>query len=302
MVKKGADFSTLFFVLLHCQSSNFVFIFMRYHSLLASICTICIAFALSGCAHEDSNLPFIQETIAAELNSTSIMPNQTPETHQTAHIDSNAVTNEFTRSAVISAWFGAQKRLTNEGLPNNTRQTKEGYWLGSRPDIDELEELHARNIRVILTASIVPRKELRMMKQKIEELGMTHIYTPFGSKFPHPNKFLPQIANIPPEQVFIHCEHGSDRTGAILAFILVKRHQWNLPEALFSVILPSLGDINALKHILNQHGYEIEQNKLNEIIGIYSAEKNGGYGGMKVREGGGNYYNLIHTLIKRAEQ
>ena len=138
------------------------------------------------------------------------------------------------------------------------------------------------------------------MQQTLQELGITHIYLPFGSKFPHPSRFMPIIESFPPSQIFIHCEHGSDRTGAIMAFILTKRHQWPLAKALYSVILPEYKDISTLTHVLINNGFDVSPNDYQDIIGIYSAEKNDGYGGMKVREDGGKYINLIQTLIKRA--
>ncbi len=207
----------------------------------------------------------------------------------------------ITHSAVIGASFGAKPRLGMIGLPKNSRQTNEGYWLGSRPDIEELEELHARNIQLILTVSTLPRRELKNLKDSLQALGMTHIYLPFGSKFPHPSRFMPTVMKFQPEQIFIHCEHGSDRTGAVLAFILTVRHNWPLPKALFAVVLPSSSDIRTLANILKSHGYQFDLDEMKQVIGIYSAEENGGYGGMKVRSDGGNYINLIHTLIRRAQ-
>lgn len=271
---------------------------MRKISFICSIYFL-LCFVLNGCVLDDSSQ---ESSVLKTHDNIAVSSGIHREMVEPDVAETPKITAEMMRSSVIGGWLGAQKRLTNDGLPKNTRQTAEGYWLGSSPDLDEIEELYARNIRLVVTVSTVPRKDLRLMKQKMETLGMTHVYAPFGSKFPHPNKFMPVVINTPPEQTFIHCEHGGDRTGAVLAFILIKRHHWTLPEALYSVILPSDGDINALAHILKNHGYEVDLNELEERIGIYSAEQNDGFGGLKVREDGGNYYNLIHTFIKRAEQ
>ncbi len=271
---------------------------MRKISFICSFCFL-LYFVLNGCVLDDSSQ---ESSVSKTLDNIVVSSSIHREMIEQDEAEIQKITAEMTHSSVIGGWLGAQKRWTNDGLPKNTRQTAEGYWLGSTPDLDEIEELYARNIRLILTVSTVPQKELRLMKQKMDELGMTHVYVPFGSKFPHPNKFMPDVSNMSPGQTFIHCEHGGDRTGAVLAFILIKRHHWTLPEALYSVILPSDGDINALAHILKKHGYEVDLNELEERIGIYSAEKNDGFGGLKVREDGGNYYNLIQTFIKRAEQ
>lgn len=202
---------------------------------------------------------------------------------------------------VIGGYFGASRRLGCEGLPKNTRQTEEGYWLGSRPDAEDIEELHARGIELVLTLSVIPRRELALIKEKIQKLGMKQIYLPFGRKFPPSSKFMSDVMSYRPEQILIHCEHGSDRTGAMMAFILSARHGWPISKALYSVILPSAGDINALSRILQRRGYDVDTAEYEMIIGMYSAEKNGGYGGMKVRFAGGNYYRLIETTITRKE-
>ena len=203
--------------------------------------------------------------------------------------------------SVLGGWFGAQKRLTSEGLPKNSRQTQEGYWIGSSPDLNEIKELAARNIKLVLTFATVPAKELIIMQQAYQALGITHVYAPFGSKFPNPNRFMPHISAVSPSQIFIHCEHGSDRTGAVLAYILIARHHWDIPTALFAVIQPTPCNIQKLTQILNSKGFKVNPENYEEIVGKYSAENNGGYGGMKVCSETGNYIRLIETLIKRAK-
>ena len=239
---------------------------------------------------------------------TAPIPDQTleipPAPEITPQIDAHTiqtVVTDFTHSTVFGAFNGAKYRLTNKGLPKNSRQTKEGYWLGSMPDPSELEELAARNVKLILTVSTVPKRELPDMKKAIQDLDLTQVYIPFGSKFPHPDRFMPIVRNYPPEQIYIHCEHGSDRTGAVLAYILIDRHQWPVPKALYSVLLPAENDIRTLTYILHDSGYNFNLNTYRDMIGIYSAERNDGYGGMKVRNETGNYINLIRTLIKRAK-
>ncbi len=204
-------------------------------------------------------------------------------------------------SIIVGSYFGAKRRLGNDGLPKNTRQTDEGYWLGSRPNSEDLEEFYARGVRLILSLSVIPRRSLASIKETSENLGMKMIYLPFGSKFPPSDKFMPDVMAYRPEQILIHCEHGSDRTGAMIAFILATRHGWPIQKALYSAILPSTGDINALSRILASRGYAVDIDEYESIIGIYSAEKNGGYGGMKVRTEGGNYYRLVETTITRRE-
>ena len=208
--------------------------------------------------------------------------------------------HEISHSAVRGAYSGAQRRLTTQGLPKNTRQAKEGYWIGSHPDLDQLEELNARNVRLILTVATVPHKNLKLLRSGIEKYGMTHVYIPFGSTFPNPARFMDEVMKYDPSQIFIHCEHGGDRSGAVLAYILVARHGWPLPRALYAVVVPSSVDVRALTGILNANGFDVDEQNYTDIIGAYSAESNGGFGGLKVRNDGGSYYNLVNSMIRRA--
>ena len=66
--------------------------------------------------------------------------------------------------------------------------------------------------------------------------------------------------------------------------------------ALFSVILPTPCNVQKLTQILNSQGFKVDPASYEDIIGIYSAENNNGYGGLKVCNNTGNYIRLINTL------
>lgn len=245
---------------------------------------------------EDSAVVDAAQAAESEAIQTSAKPERTLPDAETL---ANTVTS-MAHSTALGAALGPKQKLTNEGLPKNSRQTAEGYWIGSIPSPDHIHELHDRDVRLILTASTVPSKKLKELRQTMSQLGITHIYMPFGSRFPNPAKFLPTIEKFAPDQVYIHCEHGGDRSGAILAYLLNKRHGWDLARALYAVIVPSYGDIQALTRILNAHGIQCSPDKYEKDIGIYSAESNGGYGGLKVYAKDGNYVKLVNTLIDTA--
>ena len=210
-------------------------------------------------------------------------------------IIAESITARLAHAAVISGFNGAQTRLTNIGLPKNTRQSAEGYWIGAWPTPDQLEELYARNVRLIVTAANIGFDDYQDISNSIRSLGMTHVSIPFGGRFPNPEKFDQVIQNFSPDQVFIHCEHGGDRSGAILAYLLIVHHGWTVPRALLSVAFPGKLDSQALVQILENRGYEVSDEDLEEVLGIYSGESNGGYGGLKVRSAG--YVKLINTTI-----
>ena len=259
---------------------------------------LCLLLPCLLCACDENSAVVDAAQAAEPLQRTIQMPPDEPAPPDPVMIE-HTVT-DFARGTALGASLGARHRLTMNGLPKNSRQTAEGYWIGSLPSPDNIQELHDRNIKLILTASIVPAKKLKPIKQAMDRLGIEHIYIPFGSRFPNPSKFLGAIESYAPEQVYIHCEHGGDRSGAILAYLLTKRHGWKLPRALYAVIVPTYGDIQALTRLLNAHGIACKPEDYADDIGIYSAESNGGYGGLKVYAKDGNYVKLVNTLIDTA--
>lgn len=207
--------------------------------------------------------------------------------------------NSLARGGAIAA-YGAKWRMGNNGLPRNVRQVQEGYWLGARPSLDELGELQARNVKIILSATHMDNAQEKALRGEIERLGMQHVSAPFGGKFPRRSKFWQTIANIEPCEIYIHCEYGGDRTGAILAFLLATRHQWSVQRAFLSVAFPGKKDSRALIDVLEKRGYEVAQSDVEQYLGIYSPENNGGFGGLKVRSRG--YLKLINTTIDAIEK
>lgn len=204
----------------------------------------------------------------------------------------------FVQSVAMGAANGAQSRLRNVGMPKNARQTTEGYWLGAQPKPNEIDELYARNIRVVITAAAMETETFRAIKSKLNDYGMVHINIPFGGKFPNPKAFHRMIHTYEPDQIYIHCEHGGDRSGAILAYLLVIDHGWTIPHALLAVAFPGKNDSKRLIELLRKRGFDVEQPDIDDYLGIYSAETNGGYGGLKVRSSG--YVKLVNTTIDAA--
>ncbi len=208
--------------------------------------------------------------------------------------DVNALRAPLSLAAASSA-YGAKWRLGMNGLPRNVRQVQEGYWLGARPTVQQLRELRARNVKVVLSATFMDHEQLAEMRSEIHNSGMLHINAPFGGKFPRRSRFWEKIAEHDPAEIYIHCEYGGDRTGAILAFLLATRHQWTIQQAFLAVAFPGRKDSRLLIEALEKRGYLVDQSDVEQFLGIYSPENNGGYGGLKVRSRG--YLKLINTTI-----
>ncbi len=189
------------------------------------------------------------------------------------------------------AGAGSRWRLGYRGLPRNSRQTVEGYWLGSRPSAANVDELFARGVRAIVSGIRLEEEVLA----RARALGVHHVNVPFGGRFPNHRLIVEGIAGFDPREVFIHCEHGGDRSGAILAFLLAVRHQWPIERALLAVAFPGQRDVRGLVEVLEERGFRVSSEEQSRYVGIYSAERNGGFGGLKIR--GPAYRRLVSTTI-----
>lgn len=184
--------------------------------------------------------------------------------------------------------------LVKEGMPANTRHLAEGYWIGAMPNINNIDSMKNHGIKVILTVTRT-KKEWNPVKEKIQALGIKHIYIPVGSRFPDNSSFYDDLMEYEPNEIFVHCEHGGDRSGAFIAYLLVRRNKWTPQRALLAMMNPNRADINGLKVILKRYNLDVTEEDT-FITSIYSGASNNGFGGLKVR--GDSYVRLVSSMLE----
>lgn len=221
------------------------------------------------------------------------MPSQNhkPLSPQTLRLVQTAADAAADSLVIANACGTRQERYP--GLPKNTRQVAEGYWLGSYPNLNGLKALQEHNIRLVITATRAP--VTRDFNMRIDELGIAHLIIPFGGRFPNPDSFYPQILKFAPEEIFIHCDHGGDRSGTMLAYLLATRHNWPPQKALLAMLYPAKSDLLGLLAVLEERDIETTPDDIIRYLGIYSAERNGGFGGLKAHAPG--YKKLIRSML-----
>lgn len=225
--------------------------------------------------------------------------NETSLEASTSESQNKLIAESFVRSAVLAFAQNLEPIKATSVLPKNTRQVGEGYWIGSLPSAGNVDALYAHRVKLVITATRT-KEDLTPLNKRLEELGMKHLMLPFGSKFPKPSRFMSIVSRYAPDRIFIHCDHGGDRSGALVAFLLVKKHNWKLQHALLAVLNPSPTDVKGLTDVLAKRGYAITQSDIDKYLGIYSASTNGGGGGLKVRSD--DYKKLINTMIDMVEK
>jgi protein tyrosine phosphatase (PTP) superfamily phosphohydrolase (DUF442 family) len=116
----------------------------------------------------------------------------------------------------------------------NFHPVAEGIYRGGRPSREGLKALSQNGFKTVL--SFRWRKApIAVERTYVEELGMKFINIPLNY-WSLPNKsqidaFLAVIDDRRNFPIFVHCFHGADRTGLLLAIYRVVRCGWSFDEA-----------------------------------------------------------------------
>ncbi len=108
-----------------------------------------------------------------------------------------------------------------------------GIYRGAAPTEAGLKRLKAMGIKTVIDLRIAPKT---VKKEGIfaRSLGFHWINLPMGADPPTPKQVATLLATLkraPAEPVFVHCQHGADRTGCMLGIYRVTQEGWSFPRA-----------------------------------------------------------------------
>ena len=118
------------------------------------------------------------------------------------------------------------------GLPN-FHSVSPGIWRGAAPTETGLKQLRAMGVKTVIDLRIAP-KTVQREGQEARALGFHWINLPMGADPPTARQvavFLATLKRAPGEPVFVHCQHGADRTGCMLGIYRVTQQGWTFPQA-----------------------------------------------------------------------
>ena len=119
--------------------------------------------------------------------------------------------------------------LELEGVPNYYRVSEDLY-RGAQPTAEGMMNLQKRGIKTIVN--------LRSFHSDRDEIGETPLgYEHITMKAWHPEdkeviRFLRIVNDTSKIPVFVHCQHGSDRTGTMCALYRIAVQGWSKEEAI----------------------------------------------------------------------
>jgi protein tyrosine/serine phosphatase len=115
------------------------------------------------------------------------------------------------------------------GLPNLFKINGVLY-RGAQPKRKGYAELKAMGIKTVLDLRL-----LHSERDKCKKYGLNCVRLPqitFAEKMPDVIDFLRAVTDPGNQPVFVHCHHGSDRTGAMIAAYRVVVQGWSREEAI----------------------------------------------------------------------
>jgi len=108
-----------------------------------------------------------------------------------------------------------------------------GIWRGAAPTEAGLQHLKAMGIKTVIDLRIAP-KTVKREGIYARSLGLRWINLPMGSDPPTPREVSTLLATLklaPSEPVFVHCQHGADRTGCMVGIYRVTQQGWTFAQA-----------------------------------------------------------------------
>lgn len=141
----------------------------------------------------------------------------------------------------------------------NFYQVDDLLFRGGQPNQIGIERLKSLGIKTIISLR-GENEELQLEKERVENLGMNFHNLPMSiykrPSDPQVLKFLEIILNRDNQPVFVHCESGRDRTGAMTALYRVVVCGWSIKKAYKEAkkfgFWPYRGKIPELKNFIHQ--------------------------------------------------
>lgn len=122
----------------------------------------------------------------------------------------------------------------DQPLPN-FHTVEPGIYRGGAPTVDGLSKLKAMGVKTIIDLRIAP-KTVKKEGQEARAMGFNWINLPMGSDAPTTKEVDTLLATLktasPQNPVYVHCQHGADRTGCMLGVWRVTHDHWTYDRAL----------------------------------------------------------------------
>ena len=126
------------------------------------------------------------------------------------------------------------QKIELRGLPNFARVT-ETLYRGAQPTTEGFAELKKLGIEIVVNFRDETHR-IAAERRQVEALGLRYVSIPWNSRHrpanPQVAEFLELLRANPQRKFFVHCHHGADRTGVMVAAYRIALQNWTPPQAL----------------------------------------------------------------------
>jgi protein tyrosine phosphatase (PTP) superfamily phosphohydrolase (DUF442 family) len=169
--------------------------------------------------------------------------------------DKNASPQELT----LPATAHTSERIYNLPGLSNVGRVAPGVLRGAQPGKDGYATLKAMGVRTVIDMRTTDSEQ-----KQVEAPGMRAIAIPIemtrdGLK-EKVDKVVALMADPANQPVFVHCRHGQDRTGIVVAAYRMKQQGWSLADAETEMQAFGFNDIWInFKKFIRQYGMQLKQ-------------------------------------------
>ena len=116
----------------------------------------------------------------------------------------------------------------------NFRKVSAGIYRGGQPDRAALEELVSTGFKTVVSLQ-KKKKVVEEEARNCGELGLDFISIPLNYSNPPRRKDVKQFLSVLDQSqkhpIFVHCLHGKDRTGIMIALYRIVEESWTVHDA-----------------------------------------------------------------------
>jgi tyrosine-protein phosphatase SIW14 len=167
------------------------------------------------------------------------------------------ISTPSSHSGSLPAVARSSERLYNLPGLDNVGRVAPGIFRGAQPGKDGYATLKRMGVR-----TVIDMRTTESEKQQVEAAGMKAIAVPIkmsrdGLK-EKVDRVVALMADPANQPVFVHCRHGQDRTGIVVAAYRMKQQGWSLADA--EVEMQAFGFNNIwtnFKSFIRQYGAQI---------------------------------------------
>jgi len=137
--------------------------------------------------------------------------------------------NNQRQAETIHAHNKWAERIELPGLPN-LHKASDNLYRGAQPTAEGMKQLKKMGIK-----TVVNLRSLHSDRNEIKDTGLAHEHinmTTWNTEDKDVVRFLQIVTDSNRTPVFVHCQHGADRTGTVCAIYRIAVQGWSKDEAI----------------------------------------------------------------------